>query len=152
MPIRGNPRSYQKKFLFVVEIEGVESAAFQSCSELSAEVAVIEQWEGGRQTPDKSPGRTSVSDITLERGATDDLDLFEWFKEVIAIGANAGLVDNLYKRDMEIILLNRDGSVRRRWSVTGAWPTKFMAGEWDNDADENVIESVTLAIDGFDVV
>jgi len=24
-----------------------------------------------------------------------------------------------------------------------AWPIKFVAGEWDNESDENVIESVT---------
>ena len=28
-----------------------------------------------------------------------------------------------------------------RW--TRAWTVKFVAGEWDNDSDVNVIESVT---------
>ncbi|HBQ18605.1 MAG TPA: phage tail protein, partial [Myxococcales bacterium] len=31
-----------------------------------------------------------------------------------------------------------------------AWPVKFVAGEWDNDSDEVVIESVTLTYDWFD--
>ncbi len=33
-----------------------------------------------------------------------------------------------------------------------AWPIKFVAGEWDNESDENVIESVTLTYDFFELV
>ena len=33
-----------------------------------------------------------------------------------------------------------------------AWPTKFVAGEWGNASDENVIEQVTLAYDFFELV
>lgn len=152
MPIRGNPRSYHKKFAFVVEIEGVEFAGFNKCSELEAEIAKIEQYEGGALTPDKSPGRVTVSDVTLERGATQDTDLYAWWQDVVRISANSGLIDNLYKRDVEIVQLDRDGTVLRRWSLTGCWPTKFVAGAWDNDADENVIEMLTLTLDAFDLI
>ena len=44
------------------------------------------------------------------------------------------------------------GSTLRRWSLTGVWPVKFVAGAWDNEADENVIESVTLTYDFFQLV
>ncbi len=40
----------------------------------------------------------------------------------------------------------------RRWSLFQAWPIKFVAGDWDNESDENVIESVTLTYDIFDLV
>lgn len=33
-----------------------------------------------------------------------------------------------------------------------AWPVKFVAGGWDNEADGNVIESVTLSYDFFELV
>jgi hypothetical protein len=33
-----------------------------------------------------------------------------------------------------------------------SWPVKFVAGDWDNEADENVIESVTLTYDFFELV
>ena len=150
MPVRGNPRSYYKKFAFVIEFDGVLNAGFQSCSELSAEIAVVEQWEGGAIKARKEPGRVTVPDLTLERGATDDLDLWEWFKLVANMATSTGAVDDEYKKDGEVIALNRDGSVRRRWALGGAWPNKFVAGAWDNTADENVIESVTLVIDDFE--
>ena len=40
----------------------------------------------------------------------------------------------------------------RRWSLSRAWPIKFVSGEWDNESDENVIESVTLTYDFFELV
>jgi phage tail-like protein len=151
--IVGTPRKLQKKFAFVVEIEGVVSANFTKCSELSAEIAKVEQWEGGSLIPDKSPGRVTVSDVTLERGvANGDSDLYTWWQDVVRVSANSGLPSPFYKRVVDVVSLERDGSVLRRWILSGAWPTKFVAGEWDNDADENVIEMVTLAIDTFDLV
>ena len=152
MTIRGNPRSYHKKFAFVIEVEGIGFTGFNKCSELEAEIAKIEQWEGGRLTPDKSPGRVTVSDLTLERGATLDTDLYAWWLDVVRMSANSGLTDDAYKRDAEVIQLDRDGSVVRRWSIAGAWPTKFVAGAWDNDADENVVEMLVLTLDTFDLI
>lgn len=149
MTIVGQPRSFHKRWKFVVEIDGVRSAGFQKCSELSVEVNAIEYHEGGSLIPDKSPGRLKFADVTLERGATRDQDLFDWFSEVADASANAGLVEPRFKRSCEIVQQDRDGSTLRRWSLVGAWPVKFVAGAWDNESDENVIESVTLTYDFF---
>jgi hypothetical protein len=55
-----------------------------------------------------------------------------------------------YKRNLDIVQQDRDGVTLRRWSLSRAWPVKFVAGEWDNESDENVIESVTLTYDFFE--
>lgn len=149
MPILGTPRSYHHKWKFVVEIDGVSSAGFQKCSELSVEVASIEYHEGGSMIPNKSPGRLKFADVTLERGATKDEDLWDWLSEVADAAANAGLSDPAFKRTVDIVQQDRDGSTLRRWRLFGVWPTKFVAGAWDNESDENVIESVTLTFDYF---
>ena len=47
---------------------------------------------------------------------------------------------------------DRGGVTLRRWPLSRAWPIKFVAGEWDNESDENVIESVTLTYDFFELV
>jgi len=78
MAVIGNPRSFHKKFKFVCEIDDVGHAGFQKCSELSVEVANVQYFEGGSLIPNKSPGRLTFSDVTLERGATQDRDLFDW--------------------------------------------------------------------------
>jgi phage tail-like protein len=152
MTVIGTPRTFHKKFKFIVEIDGVASAGFQKCSELSIEVANVEYHEGGALIPHKSPGRLKFADVTLERGATLDHDLFDWLSEVADASANAGLNEPEFKRNLDIVQQDRDGSTLRRWSLTGAWPVKFVAGAWDNEADENVIESVTLTYDFFQLV
>ncbi len=151
MPVIGTPRSFHKKFKFVVEIDGVVSAGFQKSSELSVEVANVQYYEGGSLIPNKSPGRLTFADVTLERGATSDKDLFDWMTQVADAAANAGLNEPEFKRNLDIVQQDRDGSTLRRWSLTGAWPVKFVAGDWDNEADENVIESVTLTYDFFEL-
>ncbi len=151
MAVIGTPRTFHKKFKFLVEIDGVTSAGFQKCSELSVEVANIQYFEGGALVPHKSPGRLTFADVTLERGATSDRDLLDWFSQVADAAANTGLNEPDFKRNLDIVQQDRDGSTLRRWSLTGAWPVKFVAGEWDNEADENVIESVTLTYDFFEL-
>ena len=152
MPVIGNPRSFHKKFKFIVEADDVTSSGFQKCSELSVEVAKVEYFEGGSIIANKSPGRLTFSDVTLERGATQDRDLFRWFQDVAITSSGLGLADVNYKRNLDIVQQDRDGVTLRRWSISRAWPTKFVAGEWDNESDENVIESVTLTYDYFELV
>ena len=152
MTVIGTPRIFHKRFKFIVEIDGIESAGFRTCSEISVEAAKVEQWEGGKIIPDKTPGRLTFTDITLERGATRDRDLWDWMKEVGNAASNAGLVDPTYKRNLDVVQQDRDGVTLRRWRIYNAWPTKFVAGDWDNDTDENNIESVALTYDSFDLI
>ena len=152
MPIVGTPRSFHKKHQFLVEVPSFGRAGFSKCSEISVEAAVIKHYEGGSLIPNKSPGRLTFSDVTLERGATQDRDLFDWFQDVAITSSGLGLTDVNYKRNLDIVQQDRDGLTLRRWSLSRAWPVKFVAGEWDNESDENVIESVTLTYDFFELV
>jgi len=74
-------------------------------------------------------------------------------REISPVDANHdSLTDVNYKRNLDIVQQDRDGTTLRRWSLSRAWPVKFVAGDWDNEADENVIESVTLTFDFFELV
>jgi phage tail-like protein len=110
MTVIGNPRSFHKKFKFIVEIDDVGHAGFQKCSELSVEVANVQYFEGGSLIPNKSPGRLTFSDVTLERGATQDRDLFDWFQDVAITSSGLGLTDVNYKRNLDIVQQDRDGT------------------------------------------
>jgi phage tail-like protein len=153
MAIIGTERSFYKKFKFRVEIDGITYAGFQKCSELSIEIAKVEHFEGGVLIPNKSLGRVTVPDITLERGQTDDRELWNWFEDSVRVASGfggTGLPDSLYKRNFDIVQLDRDDTVLERWAVTNAMPIKFSVGEWDNTSDDNQIMSITLAIDYFE--
>ncbi len=147
MPGIGNPRSFHNTCRFIVEIDDVGHAGFQKCSELSVEVANVLYFEGGSGIPNKSPGRLTFADVTLERGTTQDRDLFDWFQDLAITSISLGLADVNYKRNLDIVQQDRDGRTLRRWSLSRARPVKFVAGDWDNEIDENVIESVTLTHD-----
>lgn len=151
MTVFGVPsnRQYYKKFKFIVEIQGVAFAGFTTMSELRGQVAVVEQYEGGSLIPNKDPGRVTFPNVTLSRGATDDEDLWTWFKETVAVGSLLVSPDN--KRTLDVVQQDRAGTEQKRWTLYNAWPTEFKAGDWDNGADENTMEEVVLAYDYFDV-
>lgn len=150
MSVVGQPRSYYKQFLFRIEIPGVKWTGFQKCGEISGEVAKIEQWEGGALAADTSPGRYKTADVTLERGATKDRDLWKWWKLVADIAQNSGVIDDQYKKTLDVVQLDRDGTELCRWTLHDSWPTKFVAGQYDNTADANTMESITLTYKWFD--
>jgi len=152
MPILGAPRQYHPKFRFIVEIDGILNGSFQSCSELASEFGEVAQWEGGTMIPHKSAGRITVDDVTLARGVTGNLELYLWHKSIGDAIANAGMNEPYYKRNVDVRQLDRAGQTIRRWRLFGAWPKRFVAGDWDNDADENVVEQITLAIDFYELV
>jgi len=109
-------------------------------------------FEGGSLIPNKSPGRLTFADVTIERDATKGHDLFDWFQDVARTSSGLGLLETGYKRNLDIAQHDRDGTTLGRWSIAQAWSVKFAAGESDNKADENVIESVILTYDYFELV
>lgn len=146
----GSPRTFNKKFSFLFSIDGFNWAGFSKCSEFKTTVAEIKHYEGGTLLAQKSAGRAEFAPITLERGAvTGDVDMYLWMSEVISGPTNLGLKEIAYKRTGDLVQLDRDGEILKRYSVFGAFPTEFVAGEWDNGADENVIEKLVLAYDYF---
>ena len=147
MAINGTPRTYYHKWKFIIEIEGIAWAGFKTCSAIEMEAATVAISEGGSVIPRKSPGRITVSKVTLERGATADNDLYSWWLEVANVAANGGEPDDAYKRDVDIVQQDRNGDELQRWRLFRAWPTKYMAGDFDNESDEFRIESVELDLD-----
>lgn len=145
--IIGTQKVYYKKFLFRIEIAGVVSAAFQDMSDLAVETADVDQWEGGSLIPTKSPGRVTVDNVTLSRGATDDRDLWDWMKQTIAAASMQAEPD--FKRSLDLVQFNRANVEIARWTLVNAYPRRFIAGGWDNNADENVMETVELRFDFF---
>ena len=151
MTIFGVPsgRQFYKKFSFDIEISGVASAAFRSMTELRIQVAEVTHHEGGSLIPSKQPGRVTIPDVTLSRGATNDLDLWEWMQQTV--GEGTILVDPAQKRTIDLVQRDRAGTEVRRWTLHNCWPKEFKPGDWDNEVDENTIEEVVLAMDYFTV-
>lgn len=158
MPAVGAPRSFENKFTFSIEIDGVAHAGFNKCGPIKVTVDKVEHREGGSLIPNKSPGLVNWDDVTLERGAVAaDSDLYEWIEQVVdsaqgvatntGEAAGLGLNDNEYKRNFDVVKRDWDGTIVGRVRVFGAWPVDYTFGEWDNDSSEKTIEMVTLTYD-----
>lgn len=155
MAIVGNPRKFHHKYKFLVEIDGFDNgrAAFRKAGPLNVKVETVKYKEGGALIPDKSPGSVEFADLTLERGVCKDFDIYNWMKEVVDLSSGPELLGEpveKIKRGVSIVQQDRDGNELRRWDITNAFPIEFEAGDWDNDANEVVIEKCVLTYDFFD--
>lgn len=147
--VRGSSRHFHHKYKFVLQVGGVGSIGFKSCSELKMSIAKIEYYEGGVITAFKEPGRITVEDITLERAAAYDPEVYNWVVQTAESATNFGLRTPKYKRGGWILQLDRDNTTLREWQLYGLWPTSFTGGAWDNMSDDLTMEQVTLAVDYF---
>lgn len=148
----GVPVNWWKKFKFIVEIDGVARAAFKTCSELRVTSETVKYREGGRLHPHKAPGLVEFPPITLERGATDDFDLYNWFKDTADAAAGTGLVTPDLYRTFDIVQLDRAGDEVERYTVYSSFCSEYAAGDWDNDANEVRMEQVIIEADYWERV
>jgi phage tail-like protein len=150
MPAIVAPRIPMDKFQFILEIEGIEHARFQSVSEIGPEVGEVVYREGGGLAPVvKDPGLYNVPDVTLARGSVHtDSDLWDWFESVARYSTDRGDVAPFYRYDIDLILRDRDHTELLRWRLYDTWPKKFVAGDFDGESEEKVIEQVTLSVRG----
>lgn len=153
MAVISTPRSFHNRFMFHVEIDGFSQACFHKCSALESETKEITYWPGCTLIPDKSAGKVEFKDIDLERGvSTGDDDMYNWYLTVTNAGANTGGAGASYKRNIEIVQKDRDGTELKRWAIYGAWPKSYRAGEWDASSDEPTIESLKIVYDYYEEI
>jgi phage tail-like protein len=150
-PVRATEANYYDSYAYEVVVDGFVKAAFSKCTGLTGTAEEIAYAEGGAMTDNKSPGRVSFADITLERGETDNDEMYGWWKEICDARTGSGAWrESDYKRDVVIRQKTRDGTVVRRWQVFSAWPKEFGVSDWDNTSSEKHIEHIVLAHEGFE--
>ena len=130
-----------KNFRFTVSIDAI-TVGFSECYGLDAEVSVIEYREGGDHIVRKLPGLVKFGNITLKRGITDSLELYNWFKAVMQ-GQNI-------RRDGSIVLLDDEMKAVTRWNFRNAWPCKYQGPKLNAKGNEVAIETLELACEGIE--
>jgi phage tail-like protein len=157
--------NFDKKFLFQVLAAALspQPIGFSKCSAIEVEVAEVSYKQGGTLIPHKYPGMLTFTDVTLERGrVANDSSILAWLGRVIDItqlGAypNAGILyvpagttdPAVFKVDVDVLQRDRDGALLKVTRLNAAWPKKYVEGEWDNEADEVVVETLVIAYDFF---
>lgn len=128
---------------FLVEIDGITRAGFQECSGLDSGHEVGTYREGTDPLGSrKLPGLASSSNITLNRGITDDDELWRWRQTVIN-----GRVE---RRNMSIVLMDDAGEERLRWNIRNCWPATWTGPSFNAQSGDVAIESLEIAHEGVE--
>jgi phage tail-like protein len=130
-------------FHFGVDIQnGKITGYFTECSGLGSEHEVIEHkvvTETGQEVVMKLPGRLKWDNITLKRGITSSMDLWDWRKQV-----EDGDVDGA-RADGSIVMYDQNLNEVARWNFERAWPIKISGPQPKSDSNEISIEELEMA-------
>jgi phage tail-like protein len=129
-------------FHYGFEIQGKVKGYFTECSGLGSEHEIIEHkvvTEKGKEIVFKVPGRLKWENVTLKRGITDSMDIWDWRKEV----ENGKVDDN--RRDGSVTMYDQKGDPVARWEFKRAWPSKVSGPQVKADSNEFGVEELTIA-------
>ncbi|GER84092.1 phage tail protein [Thermogemmatispora aurantia] len=134
---------------FGVEFQGQVVGAFRECTGLGSENEVVEYKASGPRGEfviKKVPGRLKWSNITLKRGITDSMDMWQWRKLV-----EQGKVDEARKNGT-ITMYNQQGEPVARWNFINAWPSKLTGPSANASNNEVAIEELEITHEGYERV
>jgi phage tail-like protein len=133
-------------FNFRLEIDGKLTGYFTECSGIGSEHDIVEHKvvdEKGREFVQKIPGRLKWQDVSLKRGITDSMDIWDWRKDVE--DGNMGKA----RTNCSIIMMDRNYEDVARWDFLNAWPSKVTGPSVKSDSNEFGLEEVTLVHEGM---
>jgi phage tail-like protein len=136
-----------RNFRFRVEIDGLVAAGFSEVLIGATTVDVIDYREGTEPNHvRKLPGLHTFANITLKRGVTASLELFNWHKEILQGQTSQA------RRNVAIIVADESGTDQVRFTVREAWPAKYDVSDLSGKGNEVLIELLELANEGIERV
>jgi phage tail-like protein len=133
-------------FNFRLEIEGKLAGYFTEANGIGSEHEIVEHKvvdDSGHEIVQKIPGRLKWENVTLKRGITDALDIWDWRKLV----EDGKLGDA--RTNCSIIMMDRNYEDVARWDFVNAWPSKVSGPSVKSDSNEFGVEEVTLVHEGM---
>lgn len=131
---------------FRVEFQGQVVGAFRECTGMGSENEVVEYKASGPKGEyimKKVPGRLKWNNITLKRGITDAMDMWQWRKLV-----EQGKI-NEARKNGSIVMFNQEGLEVSRWEFINAWPSKLTGPSANATNNEVGIEELELTVEGY---
>jgi phage tail-like protein len=132
-----------RNFRFRVEIDGIQIAGFAEAT-IPDSITDVTDYREGTDLPfqRKLSGLTKYGNITLKRGLTDSMDLYNWKKLVEDSGAITA------RKNISLILIDEEGNDKAQWDINEAWPTKYDSSDFSAKANDVVIESFEIVHEG----
>lgn len=133
-------------FHYGIEVQGVVNGYFTECSGIGSEHELIEHKivdDKGRESIQKIPGRLKWQDITLKRGITSNMDIWDWRDQIVQ-----GQVEDARKNG-SIVMFDQAGDEVARWNFENAWPLKVSGPSMKADSNEFGIEELVITHEGL---
>ena len=133
-------------FAFRLDLDGTPAGFFTEASGLGSETEVVEQLvsdDSGNQVILKIPGREKWQDITLKRGITKDMELWDWRETVMHGDVTSA------RRNGSITMMDSEGTAVAQWDFRNAWPSKVTGPSLKVDANELGVEEITVVHEGI---
>lgn len=132
-----------RNFRFRVEIDGIQIAGFAEAT-IPDSTTDATDYREGTDLPfqRKLSGLTKYGNITLKRGLTDSIDLYDWKKLVEDSGAITA------RKNISLILIDEEGNDKAQWDINEAWPTKYDSSDFSAKANDVVIETFEIVHEG----
>ena len=133
-------------FRFHVEIGGVVSGSFRECSGMGSETELIEVKEAsanGKLIYMKVPGALKWENITLKRGITNSMQIWNWRKMV-----EEGSVDRA-RMNGSITMYDQMNMEVARWNFHNGWPRKVSGPTFNAQNNEIGIEELEIVHEGI---
>ncbi|MEA5419001.1 phage tail protein [Spirulina sp. CCNP1310] len=130
---------------FWVEWDGIVHAGFRECSGLTStrEAGLYREGTDKNLAQRQLPGLNSHGNITLQRGMTDNNELWEWLETMLG--------GETERRNVSIILADDKGEELIRWNLENCWPTNWNGPEFNATASDVAIESLELVHEGVTI-
>ena len=128
-------------FNFMIDVGGKITGYFTEVGGLGSENEVIEQkvvTDKGVEVILKIPGRLKWGDVTLKRGITSSMDMWDWRQMVVD-----GKVTDA-RMNGSIVMFDRESKEAARWNFVNGWPLKISGPSPKSDSNEIGIEELTL--------
>jgi len=161
MPINTTVQDPYHNFRFVVDIGGGRLAGgFTKASGLKESSDEILYREGNYAfgiTHKKVPGIVKYDDVVLTRGASDNMDLVNWRRQVAGCDGSDVVKDGRsadygYRTSVTVFLLERGDPATpgRRAKIWRAWPRGVEWSPLEGKGSDILIESMTIAHEGIE--
>ena len=138
MPNR-RPFDHIGAFNFLVEIEGVTIGPVLSIEGLTSRTDVVRFKDGGDIVVRQRPGRSHADNIVIQRGYTNNDELFDWYAAV-----RNGRVE---RKSGSVIIVGDDASEIARFNFFEAWPCRWSLLPMDGDDSTALVEEIEIAVE-----
>jgi len=135
-----------RNFRFKLSIDSIQVASFSEVAIGETTTDAIDYREGDAPTfVRKLPGLNKFGTITLKKGVTSSLDLYNWHNQVLT-----NQVKTLRRKVQIDVWGEDDDQPKATFIAREAWPTKYDPSDLSAKGNEVLIETLELANEGIE--